>query len=265
MIVSEIMTTKLITVTPNDTLSHAANLLRQYQFHHLPVIQASKTRQTWVADSGTRTSPLLLEGVLTSEDIDLAAALGTQNSGDAQYQPWEDRRVAEVMHPVGMCVTPTTSAAAAARLLVERGMHYLPVVEYAFSEKKVDHAEEQDVQVVLVGLLTRSDLLLALARALGAYEPGTDIGLPLPAGDLSPLGQTLLLAKELQIPVRSVLAAPMEERIPRAAMVRLGTIHPAPLLVRLRKANIKYVFADPAADGAAPASSSEQTPVASHS
>ena len=41
MIVSEVMTTKLVTVAPDDTLSHAANLLRQYQFHHLPVVKVS--------------------------------------------------------------------------------------------------------------------------------------------------------------------------------------------------------------------------------
>jgi CBS domain-containing protein len=34
MIVHDIMTTKLITVAPDDTLAHAANLLRQYRFHY---------------------------------------------------------------------------------------------------------------------------------------------------------------------------------------------------------------------------------------
>ena len=45
MIVSEVMATKLVTVTPNDTLSHAASLLRQHQFHHLPVVQTSGLHQ----------------------------------------------------------------------------------------------------------------------------------------------------------------------------------------------------------------------------
>ena len=40
MIVSEVMTTHLVTVLPDDSLSHAANLLRQHQFHHLPVVRA---------------------------------------------------------------------------------------------------------------------------------------------------------------------------------------------------------------------------------
>ena len=38
MIVSEVMTTKLVTVTSDDTLSHAAKLVRQYQFRSMAVV-----------------------------------------------------------------------------------------------------------------------------------------------------------------------------------------------------------------------------------
>ncbi len=50
MIVSEVMATKLVTVTPNDTLSHAANLLRQHQFHHLLVRLQQENIQYTFAD-----------------------------------------------------------------------------------------------------------------------------------------------------------------------------------------------------------------------
>jgi acetoin utilization protein AcuB len=99
-------------------------------------------------------------------------------------------------------------------------------------------------QALLVGLLTRSDLLMALSRALGAFEPGMQLSIPLPMGDLTPLATTLQLASEMHIQVRSVLAAPLEGPVPLVATVRLGTIHPAPLLVRLQEANIQYTFAE---------------------
>ena len=41
MIVSDVMTTRLVTVVPDDTLSHAANLLRQYQFQNHPVVRTA--------------------------------------------------------------------------------------------------------------------------------------------------------------------------------------------------------------------------------
>lgn len=231
MIVSEIMTTGLVTVAPDDTLSHAANQLRQHQIHHLPVVRHAHTTDD------VHKSLLLLEGMLTSQDIDLAAALEKQSSSsEVLRRPWQEQRVVEVMHRATIRVTPTTNVAAAAQILVERGLNYLPVVEYEYAEN--------ETQTVLVGLITRSDLLIALARSMGAFEPGMQLTIPIPSGNLTPLAQTLLLATELHVQVRSVTAAPLEGGVPHTATLRLGTINPAPLLVRLQGANIDYTFAD---------------------
>ncbi len=248
MIVSEIMTTKLVTVTPDDTLSHAANLLRQYQFHHLPVVRTSMAILESELGQPARKGRPVLEGLLTSQDIDLAVAAGTESSTGVLHRPWQERRVQEVMHPAPVSVSPTTSVGAAAQILVERGLNYLPVVEY---ERAVQASQESEseTRAVLVGLLTRSDLLMALARSLGVFEPGMQLTILLPKGDLTPLAQTLLLAVELHIQVRSVIAAPQEAGVPFAATLRLGTIHPTPLLVRLREANIQYTFADVQKEG----------------
>ena len=237
MIVSEIMTSKLVTVTADDTLSRAANLLRQFQIHQLPVVRHAHTKE-----QGMQKSLLLLEGLLTSQDIDLAMALEKQSSSsDVIRRPWHEQRVVEVMHRATIRVTPTTSVAAAAQVLVERGLNCLPVVEYEYTE--------HETQTVLVGLLTRSDLLIALARSMGAFEPGMQLIITLPLGDLTPLAQTLLLTKQLHVQVRSIMATPLEGGIPRAAILRLGTINPAPLLVRLQEAKIEYTFADPLEEG----------------
>ena len=249
MIVREVMTTRLVTVTPDDTLSHAVSLFRQYQFHHLPVVRAGrKQAETQGTQRRTRDALPVLEGLLTSSDIDLEVAMGTEHSGDALRQPWQERRVAEVMHRATMRVTPTTSVAAAAQIMVERGLNYLPVVEYDDADSTEEPAGPE-TRALLAGLLTRSDLLLALARALGAYEPGMDLTVQLPGGDLAPLAGLLLIAIKLHIQVRSILAAPLEGNVPRVATVRLGTINPGPLLVRLNEAGIQYTFADLFVDG----------------
>jgi acetoin utilization protein AcuB len=244
MIVSEVMTTKLVTVAPDDTLSHAANLLRQYQFHHLPVVRDSSAIEAFEPNHSSRRT-LLLEGLLTSHDIELAASSGTLNLSDVLQQPWQERRVIEVMHRASIRVSPNTSVAAAAQILVERGLNCLPVVEYErIGQTSEERGNEDETQAVLVGLLTRSDLLMALARSLGAFEPGMQLILPLPLGDLTPLARTLLLAAELHIHVRSVIAAPLHIGIPLEATVRLGTINPTPLLARLQEEHIQYSFAD---------------------
>src|SRR2546423_12631875 len=103
MIVRDIMTTKLTTVEPDDTLAHAASLLRQYQFHHLPVARAILVANDPQNARGKRQTALLFEGLLTSQDIDLAAL-----SDQDQMHPWQERRVVEAMHRAIVRVTPTT-------------------------------------------------------------------------------------------------------------------------------------------------------------
>jgi acetoin utilization protein AcuB len=238
MIVNEIMTKKLVTVKGDDTLSHAASLMRQHQIHQLPVVRHVPRPDTHKHTSVVHHKLLLLEGIITSQDIDVVVAVEKQSSSsDVLRRPWHERHVSEVMHRATIRVTPATSVAAAAQLLVERGLNYLPVVEYEDTE--------QETQPVLVGLLTRSDLLIALARAMGAFEPGMDIVIELVSGDLTPLAQALLLAQELHVQVRNVMAAPSDGGIPRVATLRLGTINPTPLLTRLHEANIHYTFVSP--------------------
>lgn len=149
------------------------------------------------------------------------------------------------MHRASICVSPNTSVAAAAQILVERGLNCLPVVEYErIGQTSKEQENEEETQAVLVGLLTRSDLLIALARSLGAFEPGVELIIPLPSGDLTPLARTLILAAELHINVRSAIAAPLQTGVPLEATVRLGTINPTPLLARLQEEHIQYTFAD---------------------
>lgn len=237
MIVRDIMTTRLVTLAPDDTLARAANLLRQYQFHHLPVARQVQIAGEKHEEYEQPKTHLILEGLLTSADIDIAVALANQDPS----HPWQERHVAEVMHRAVVRVTPVTTVAAAAQILVERGINYLPVVEFGLLEDAN--------QPLLVGLVTRSDLLIALARAMGAYEPGMQIDITLPMGNMAPLAKTLLLAAELHMPVRSVIAAPTVGGMPQAAMVRLGTINPAPLLMHLHEEGIHYSFGDVAPGG----------------
>lgn len=239
MIVQDIMTTKLVTVTSDDTLAHAANLFRQYRFHHLPVAR-SVTLSVSQEGKDVKKKLQLLEGILTAQDINTAAAVSAEG-GSANLRPWQERLVVEVMHRALLRVTPTTSVSAAAQMLVERGLDYLPVVEY----RQIG----DESKTVLVGLLTRSDLLVALARAMGAFEPGMQMDVELPLGDMLPLAETIRIAGELHMKIRSVLATPGEDGILHVASLRLGTINPTPLLVRLRAAGIQFSFGVPSTEG----------------
>jgi acetoin utilization protein AcuB len=238
MIVRDIMKTHVVTVEPDDLLGRAASLMRQHQFHHLPVVRTEKRAEQQQGQSGSQRTRLAFAGLLCVQDIDLAAALARQDcSSEDSPRPWQEQRVAEFMDPTPATVTPTTPVGAAAQVLMTRSLSTLPVVEY--------DSEEQGVSPTLVGLLTRSDLLLALARALGTFEPGTQIDIVLPLGNMAPLAQTLSIAAELHMHIHSLLAMPLTDGVPALATFCLGTINPAPLLHRLREAGIQCACAHP--------------------
>ena len=237
MIVRDIMQTKLISVEPDDTLTHAARLLRQYQFHHLPVVQRRRPPATQQERYKPVQPVLIYQGLLSSRDIDMAVALAQQEqTNNPSALPWQERRVAEIMHTSPVSLTPRTSLAMAAQLLVERGVNCLPVIEPGPLDSEVGD--------ILVGLVTRSDILLAVVRALGGFEPGTQVTIQIPNGHMAPLAKALLAADELHMGICSVLAAPLEENTPNHVSLRLRTINPAPFFTRLEREGVSYIIGD---------------------
>lgn len=233
MIVRDIMSIKLITIAPDDTLAHAVNLLRQHGFHHLPVARVRHVADEQQMGKKKYKTLHLLEGMLTSQDIDLQAVLARQEaSSSALQRSWLERRVVEFMHRALIRVQPTTSVSSAVQIMVERNLNYLPVVTY----EQIDG----ESKALLEGLVTRSDLLLAFSRAMGATEPGMQLVIALPLGNSLPLARFLEIASQMHVHVRSVLAAPTDGGVPTVATVRLGTINPAPLLLRLQQEGIRY-------------------------
>jgi acetoin utilization protein AcuB len=240
MIVRDIMKTQLITVKPDDLLGYAASLLRQHQLHHLPVVRIAKRDERQYPLGRSQSTRLAFEGLLCVQDIDLAVARQDCSSANSP-RPWQEQRVAEFMDPTPVSVVPTTPVGAAAQLLLTRSLSTLSVVEY--------DQEEQEAPPTLAGLLTRSDLLLAFARALGTFEPGTQVDIVLPLGNMAPLAQALSIAAELRVHVRGLLAMPLSDGVPHIATLRLGTINPAPLLHCLREAGIESACAKPLEEG----------------
>lgn len=234
MIVRDIMTTQLVTIEPDDTVGSAISLFRQHRFHHLPVARCKQSLPAQRTNYTVRQSKYIFMGLLTTQDIDMAAALAQQEEAkNTSSRNWQEQFVVEIMQPPPVYVAPTTSVAAAARLLVEQGLNCLPVVE--------SDQDEDGMQDVLMGLITRSDLLLALAHLLGADEPGTQMVIPLPTDGLTPLTRALQMADELHMHIHSVVMAPPDQHMFRSAYLRLGTIHPAPFLQSLEKEGIHYI------------------------
>ncbi|GHO80224.1 acetoin dehydrogenase [Ktedonobacter sp. SOSP1-85] len=234
MIVGDIMSTTLVTIEPEATLGQAVHILRQHHFHHLPVAHTVRNKKQTRPGAFKSAPILLLKGLLTIQDVELAIALAKQKEATLSLAyPWQDIPLNEIMPPVPAYVTPMTSIAAATQVFIDRGINCLPVIEPG-----------QGGEDVLVGLLSRSDILHAMIRLLGASEPGFEIRIALPLGGLAPLVRALVAAEELHVPVSSLVIIPwkLEESRdePRQAILRVATINPGPFLRRLIQEGIQF-------------------------
>ena len=127
MLVRDLMSIPAITIRSNEDYKTALALMQERSLHHLPVV-GSKGE---------------LSGIAAERDLLIAATRYLQS-------PVE---VGDVMHRGVTAVTPETSAAKAATLMLSQRIGSLPVVDAAGS---------------VVGIVTETDMLRAFAATAQA-------------------------------------------------------------------------------------------------
>lgn len=135
--VSDVMTTALFTLTPEDTLQDARALMQQARIRHIPIIDSDG----------------YLSGLLTHRDL-LNASLSRFADIDASEQNQIDAGIPlhAIMHTKLITVEPNTILRQAAVLLLEHKIGCVPVVE----------------KNKLVGIITEADFLKMTIRLLDA-------------------------------------------------------------------------------------------------
>jgi CBS domain-containing protein len=129
------MTREVRTVERNDELSIAGGVMRQERIRHLVVVDADR--------------PGEIAGVLSQRDLflgSLARALGYGSGG--AHKILETIPVKEVMATDPVTIPPDRPIADAAKLMLERKIGCLPVVEHG----------------QLVGIVTEGDFVRLAAR-----------------------------------------------------------------------------------------------------
>jgi acetoin utilization protein AcuB len=137
MLVGQIMSQKIVTISPDKRVGQALKLMQKHQIRHLPVMEHDR-----------------MVGWITSRDLRevlLASML-------------EEIKVGDVMVPAPLSVGPDTEVEEAARLIHEHKIGGMPVME---GEKLVGVITMQDLIsafITMLGLLkssSRLDLLLS--------------------------------------------------------------------------------------------------------
>ncbi|MFQ5657102.1 MAG: CBS domain-containing protein [Candidatus Methylomirabilales bacterium] len=131
MAVEQVMTTRPITVRPETSLRKALQLLRAHGIRHLPVVQGRR-----------------LVGIITDRDLHhvLPSSLAMPEEQE-RFRAWgAHMKVGEIMTRRVLTVTPETRTDKAARLMAQRRIGCLPVLQ----------------GTTLVGIVTTVDLLRAM-------------------------------------------------------------------------------------------------------
>lgn len=145
MLVHEVMTTPVVTVTPETTIREAARLLTEHAITAMPVV--------------TGTGELL--GVVSEADLLLEAFLPDQRAHDLPVHVTSGpvmTTVAEVMNRHVLTVPAGSDLAEAADLMVSTMVKSLPVVD---GDR-------------VVGVVSRRDLVQVLARRDSSIEAAVD-------------------------------------------------------------------------------------------
>ncbi len=144
MQVKDIMTKEVATLSSEDELSLANDIMRLGRIRHLPVVSGET-----------------LVGIISERDLfrsSLAQALGYGNKDTREVM--KTLRIKDIMVQQIITVTPDTELRVAVAIMAERKIGCLPVV--------------QDNK--LMGLITETDILMQYCRDLGGCPkrgPGT--------------------------------------------------------------------------------------------
>ncbi len=143
MLVKDIMKTQVVSATPETRVADLLRVLQRRGFRHIPVV-----------DGGT------LVGLISDRDVKQAmtsAALSTE--GRERDRLLDELTAGQIMTRTVITIGPMFGVEDAARILVTRKISALPVIE---GDR-------------LVGIVTETDLLDLLARAMGVLEPSSRV------------------------------------------------------------------------------------------
>jgi CBS domain-containing protein len=135
MKVRDIMVKEVATLDINDELSLANDIMRLGRIRHLPVVEGQR-----------------LVGIISERDLfrsSLAQALGYETKATRDLM--KTLRIKDIMVPAVVTVSPGTAICDAVRLMVDKKIGCLPVVE----------------NEALVGLITETDILLDYLKICG--------------------------------------------------------------------------------------------------
>lgn len=203
--IEQVMTKKVITVTPEYTLEDALRVAKENKIRHLPVAEEGR-----------------LVGLISDRDL-RAVCPSTLCPEDPELL--RNTLIKDIMHNEVITIHPLDFLEEAARLLYEYKIGCLPVVR------------NND----LVGIVTETDVLRNLVEILGLLKPGSHIEVEVPnrPGTLAEIAR---IVKDHGVNIISVVLTPGRTKELQVLVMRLQAFDLRKIIKEIEEAGFAVLW-----------------------
>ncbi|WP_138420644.1 acetoin utilization AcuB family protein [Aquibacillus sediminis] len=207
MLVSDIMKTNVITLSPEATIAEALKLLNDHHIRHIPIVDQQNKVIGIVSDRDVRdASPSIFTNQKESETL--------------------HHQIQTIMsHPV-VTIHPLDFVEEIAAIFYEEEFACLPVTR----ENK------------LIGIVTEKDMLYTLIQLTGTHVQSSQIEIKVP-DQIGILPEVMAVLGKRKVNITSVLLYPnYKDPQYKIVVVRIQTMNPLPTIKDLRAANFEVLW-----------------------
>jgi acetoin utilization protein AcuB len=210
MRIRDVMTKNPITVDSESLVLDAQKMMRENNIRRLPVV-----------DKGN------LVGIVTQHDLLQASpSPATSLSIHELNYLLAKMKVKEVMKRNPITLTPDTPFEEALRFGQDKKIGSFPVMDKG----------------KLVGIITESDIVRFLTRALGLREEGSRVTIEGLGGKFGDLEKIIAIANQHQTIILSMISLPRSEKKDWMIVLRLKTTNPDPIVRDFKKAGFNVTY-----------------------
>ncbi|MBS4216800.1 acetoin utilization AcuB family protein [Bacillus sp. FJAT-49711] len=207
MIVEQIMTKDVITLTPDDSIRTAIHLMREKNIRHLPLLNTEKE----------------IVGLVTDRDIKSATPVFSES----------EKMHEQLEMPLSTIMTTN--------IISGHPLDFVEEVAVIFYHHKIGCLPILN-SGKLVGIITGTDLLHTLVELTGANKPGSHIEVKV-ENRPGVLHEVTRIFQEFQVNVHSVLVSPdQEDERYKILVFRVATINPLLLIEKLKKEGLQVMW-----------------------
>jgi len=200
MIIEQIMEKNVLSLTPEDSISTALNILKQNKIRHIPI--TTKNR--------------ILVGIVSDRDIRdaMPSSLLSEPYESSIFQ----KQLKDIMKTEVITVHPLDFVEEAAAIFYEKKIGCLPVIKHG----------------KLVGIITESDVLYTFVQLTGVHQPSSRIEVRVPnkAGMLS---EVSAIFHKKSVNISSVLVYPDKDEQYKILVYRVQTMNPMGVVKELQE------------------------------